>query len=359
MEQGLVKTEVLLKEMAKDCTSCGECVRPCAFLQQQGIPAAIAKRGESASNLLSAFDCSLCGLCDAVCPEGISPSTMFLAMRQAAIKRNLVNLKPYRSWISYEKLGSSLLFQRDLIPSGSTTVFFPGCSLPGTRPDTVRELFTQLKQIEPTTGLVLDCCGKISHDLGLKDQFDALFKRLSSRLQSKGITRIVTSCPGCSKILQKYGKDFEVVSVYEVLASELKTQINGENGQKTVVSIHDPCTGRFDYIQQQAVRTLVQSCGYQIEELPEHGCTTRCCGQGGMVEGSVPGTIKRESRILAAEAGGRPVISSCAACCETLSTTTLTAHVADLLTGITNFSTKPVSSAKRWLNRLKLRLARF
>lgn len=359
MEQGPQQITMQFAEMARDCTSCGECVRPCAFLQQQGIPAAIAKRGESENNLLSAFDCSLCGLCDAVCPEGISPSTMFLAMRQEAIKRNLINLKPYRPWLNYEKLGSSILFKRDLIPSGSTTVFFPGCSLPGTRPDSVRELFTQLKQIEPTTGLVLDCCGKISHDLGMKDQFDAVFKRLSSRLQSKGITRIVTSCPGCSKILQKYGEAFDVVSAYELLSTELKTQTKEGKEQKTVVSIHDPCTARFDYTQQQAVRTLVQSCGYQIEELPEHGCSTRCCGQGGMVEGSVPGTIKRESRILAAEAGGRPVISSCAACCETLSPNTLTAHVADLLTGNTDFSTKPVSSAKRWLNRLKLRLARF
>ncbi|MCE1227217.1 MAG: (Fe-S)-binding protein [Geobacteraceae bacterium] len=346
-----------MADMVAACTSCGECVRPCSFLQQQGTPAAIARRGNAESTLLSAFGCSLCGLCDAVCPEGLSPSAMFMAMRQEAVRNGLIDLKPYAPWLHYEKLGASPLFQRDLFPAGCTTVFFPGCSLPGTRPDTVQGLYRLLRTYDPAIGLVLDCCGKISHDLGLYERFTTIFKRLSTRLVNKGITRILTACPGCSKILRKYGEQFEVVSVYEVLVSSVP--LPDAQNQNRLVTIHDPCPARFDQPQQQAVRQLINQCGYQVEELPSHGQTTRCCGQGGMVEGCVPGTVKQESSIIAAEAAGRPVVSSCGACCETLASTTPTAHIADLLTGTGNFTAQPVSSLKRWLNRLKLRFSRL
>jgi len=346
-----------MTEMAANCTSCGECVRPCSFLQQQGTPFALAQRGATDSNLLSAYGCSLCGLCDAVCPELLSPSSMLHNMRQEAVSRGLVDLNTYAPWLSYEKTGASALFRRDLIPAGCSTVFFPGCSLPGTRPDAVQELFRRLRKIEPTTGLVLDCCGKISHDLGLTKRFTTLFERLSTRLKNKGITRILTACPGCSKVLRKYGEQFEVVSVYEVLASS--APLPDDQKQNCLVTIHDPCPARFDAAQQTAVRQLVQSCGYRIEELSSHGATTRCCGQGGMVEGCVPGTIKQESRIIAAEAAGRPVISSCAACTDTLRAATPSGHVVDLLTNNTDFSFKPLSSARRWFNRLKLKFTRL
>lgn len=376
MGQRAVKTETLLAEMVHDCTSCGECVRPCAFLQQQGTPAAIAAQGDADHNLRRAFGCSLCGLCDGVCPELLSPSAMFLAMRQQAVARKLIDLKPYQPWLRYEKLGSHPLFQRDLLPAGCSTVFFPGCSLPGTRPEAVRGLYRMLQQQDTSIGLVLDCCGKISHDLGMTDRFEMMFMKLANRLQTAGITRILTACPGCSKILRKHGSAFEVTSVYEELlegqaSTSLSHQGSGVKGQDVEffpapcpltldpVAIHDPCPARFDHAQQQAVRTLTTAVGYTIKEIPSHGATTRCCGQGGMVEGCVPGTVKKESRLIAAETGGSPIVSSCGACCETLATTTPTAHIADLLTGTGSFTTQPVSSLKRWLNRLHLKFARL
>jgi len=362
MGQGSGKTKTLQKNMAKECTSCGECVHTCVFLQQQGTPAAIATRGKAESNLLSAFGCSLCGLCDAVCPEQLSPSAMFISMRQEAQAATLVDLKTYSPWLNYEKLGGFALFRRDIIPAGCSTVFFPGCSLPGTRPDSVRGLYRLLTQHDPAIGLVLDCCGKISHDLGLSERFNMLFAKLANRLKHKGVTRILTACPGCSKILRKYGQNFEVVSVYEALlkgqGAENSVIIDSERNP-VVVTIHDPCPARFDVNQQQAVRQLATSCGYRIEELPSSGSHTRCCGQGGMVEGCVPGTVKKEATMIGAEAAGRPLVSSCGACCDTLGSVTPTVHIADLLTGSSRFASRPLSSPRRWINRLLLRFSRL
>jgi len=345
-----------MANMAARCTSCGECVRPCAFLQQQGTPAAIAKRGSTPDNLLTAYGCSLCGLCDALCPEQLSPSSQFLAMRREAAAQGLVDLKPYKPWLTYEWLGGSLLFRRDHIPANCQTVFFPGCSLPGTRPAATKKLFRRLQQHDRSIGLVLDCCGKISHDMGLVKRFNTIFNHLQQRLKTYGITRVLTACPGCSKMLRTYGQGIEVQSIYELLAEQptnLPETILG------TVSVHDPCPSRFDQAQHKAVRKLIERTGYRIEELPSSGPVTRCCGQGGMVEGCAPGTVHREATLIGAEAAERPLVSSCGGCCETLSNMTPTAHVADLLTSTGSFSGRPLSSFRRWLNRLLLRFSRL
>lgn len=348
---------VPLLDLAACCTSCGDCVKPCAFLQREGTPAAIAARGLSDDNLRTAYECSLCGLCDALCPEYLSPSAMFLHLRRQAVAKGIFDASAYQSWLKYEKLGTHPLFRRAAMPQGCTTLFFPGCSLPGRRPQAVRRLLSLLRKQEPTAGLLLDCCGKISHDLGLDESFTNLFARLSQTFDQQGIERILTACPGCSKILRQYSQNVEVLSIYEVLAKGLPPV--GVKDDAPAVAIHDPCPARFDTGQQQAVRSLVISAGWRIAELPESGARTRCCGQGGMVEGRRPGTIAQEAGSISAQAAGRRLVTSCAACAGTLERLQPTAHVADLDAGEAAFTRKQTSSAKRWFNRLMLRFARL
>ncbi len=346
-----------MEEMVALCTSCGECVAPCAFLQREGTPGAVAERGSGEHNLRKAFQCSLCGLCDGLCPEKLSPSAMFLDMRRQTAASGLFDRGPYKPWLNYEKLGGSALFRRDHIPEGCTTVFFPGCALPGRSPHIVLDLYKRLRHLEPSAGLVLDCCGKISHDLGLENNFSAIISKLEQRLAKCGIKRILTTCPGCSKILRKSEAQFEVLSLYEVLATNGQPSVAADDAQ--VVTVHDPCPARFDEIQQQAVRTLVSQAGFRVEEMAETGRKTRCCGQGGMVEGCVPGTLAQEGKKIMELAGRHPVVTSCAACADSLERHLPTMHVAEIQSSGINTSVRSTSSVGRWLNRLKLKFARL
>jgi len=346
-----------MEDMAALCTSCGECVAPCAFLQREGTPGAVAERGSGNHNLLKAFQCSLCGLCDALCPEKLSPAAMFLDMRRQAVASGLFDRRAYKPWLNYEKLGGSAFFRRDHIPRGCATVFFPGCALAGRSPQTVLDLYKQLQHIEPSAGLVLDCCGKISHGLGLEDNFSAIISRLEKRLAKRGIKRILTTCPGCSKILRKSEDRFDILSLYEELAANGQTASVAEDAP--VVTVHDPCPARFDEMQQQAVRTLVSQAGFRIEEMQQSGRKTRCCGQGGMVEGCVPGTLEQEGKKVMEMAGKHSVVTSCAACADSLERHLPTVHVAELEFSRINTSARSTSSAGRWLNRLKLKFARL
>lgn len=348
----------ILDDMAKRCTSCGVCVRSCDFLRRSGSPAALARQGrEDGAGLLRAYECSLCGLCDALCPLRLSPATMFLAMRREAVKKGRVDAKTYRPWLTYEKLGGALPFRRYALPPGCTTVFFPGCSLPGSRPQAVLSLLAALRRDDPAVGLVLDCCGKISHDLGYGESFERISESLRRRLQGSGVCRILTACPGCDLMLRKLGGDFEVRGIYEVLTKGEAVAATGET--RGTVAVHDPCPSRFDPNRQQAVREMIRRAGYTIEELPEQGRTTRCCGQGGMVEGVRPGTVDREAARIAEQAQGRLLVSSCAACVNALKRRAQAYHVVDLLGGKALPSQRPLSSARRWFNRLRLRLTRL
>ncbi|MDX9708929.1 MAG: (Fe-S)-binding protein [Trichloromonas sp.] len=348
----------LLDDIVRRCTSCGGCVRACDFLRRTGSPAALARQGgEDDATLLRAYECSLCGLCDALCPLRLSPSTLFLSMRREAVKKGRVDAKTYRSRLTYEKLGGALPFRRYALPPGCTTVFFPGCSLPGSRPHAVLSLLAALRRSDPAAGLVLDCCGKISHDLGYGESFERISASLRRRLHGSGVRRILTACPGCDLMLRKLGEDFEVRSLYEVLTEGDADPAPAPN--RGTVAVHDPCPSRFDPKRQQAVRELIRRAGYAIEELPEHGRTTLCCGQGGMVEGVRPGTLDREAARIADQAQGRLIVSSCAACVNALNRRAEACHVADLLGDEALPSRRPLSSARRWLNRLRLRLTRL
>lgn len=348
----------LLDNMARRCTSCGVCVRSCDFLRRSGSPAALARQGlEDGASLLRAYECSLCGLCDALCPLRLSPAAMFLAMRREAVKTGRVDAKTYRPWLTYEKLGGALPFRRYALPPGCTTVFFPGCALPGSRPQAVLSLLAALRRSDPAVGLVLDCCGKISHDLGYGESFARISESLRRRLHGSGVRRILTACPGCDLMLRKLDGDFEVRGIYEVLTEGDAVDETAPN--RGTVAVHDPCPSRFDPKRQQAVRELIRRAGYAIEELPEHGRTTRCCGQGGTVEGVRPGTVDREAARITAQGQGRLLVSSCAACVNTLGRRAEACHVVDLLGGEALPSQRPLSSARRWLNRLRLRLTRL
>ena len=152
------------------CTGCGVCRTQCAFLQRYGTPRDIINRYDLFDRLLIAFECGLCNLCSTVCPERLDPGSLFLAMRREAIDRQHVDLTRYRPLLTYEKWGSSPLLSLNSLPKKCDTVFFPGCALPGTRPQTTWKLFDHLQQNNPQLGIVIDCCGKPSHDLGRQER---------------------------------------------------------------------------------------------------------------------------------------------------------------------------------------------
>jgi len=333
------------------CTNCGSCAVRCSFLKEYGTPAEIVAkvRDLPPEEWPDPFHCSLCGLCRAVCPVGLEPDALFLAMRQAMVRGGNVDLKPYKPILFYEKVGGSSLFSHFSLPTGGDTVLFPGCTLPATRPTTVKRLFRALQADDPKMGIALGCCMKPSHDLGRESHFEDHFGVLHDRLVQAGVKRVITACPNCQKIFRDYGSPLEAVPAVRVLADS-EYAVTPLSGPPTVV--HDACPQRFDREVQQAVRTLAERCGMALEKMPTQGMATRCCGEGGMVGFVRPDFAQAWTEQRKRQAKGRRVVTCCAGCAGYLGKSMDVVHILDeVFRSAPRFPIKPplTYAARLWL----------
>ncbi len=322
--------EVIAKHIDERCTRCGECVAECAFLQEYGSPGGMA---DAVLNLppeqwADAYLCSLCGLCGAVCPEGLNLDALYLSMRRVRFESGAVDLKPYSSILNFEKRGDSEKLSYLNIPSGGDTVLFPGCGVPATRPKTVRRLFTALQTAVPDIGVALGCCMKPSHDLGRTEFFDDRFGRLHTKLLEAGVTRVVTTCPNCQKVFKTHGGSIEAVTAYEMLDQAGYGPVCSDGGEAV---IHDPCPQRYDTASQDAVRSLARRASMKILPMKEERTLTRCCGEGGMVGNVRSEFAKNWTRERRRVAGKQRVVTSCSGCVGFLNGERRVDHILDIL----------------------------
>jgi Fe-S oxidoreductase len=307
-------------------------MKNCIFLLRHGTPRSIATGFDRASSLHKkiAYECSLCGLCTAICPEKLDPCRLFLEMRRRHVEDGHFDPIPYRTIIGYETRGSSLLFSWYGFPQGCDTIFFPGCTLPGTRPAVTLQMYQQLRRFIPSLGLVLDCCKKPSHDLGRTAYFQTVFGAMLDGLTGQGIRSVLTACPNCTKIFRQYGQGITVQTVYEIFHNHGigRTLVNNTSSE---VSVHDPCPLRDDLQVQTAVRGLISDLGHTIVEMKHNRKTTICCGEGGAV-GFVDPQLSQGWRTLRQqEAETRKLVTYCTGCTSLLNRVTPTVHIVDLL----------------------------
>lgn len=339
------------------CTGCNLCVKECSFLQRTGNPAQLA----TGARQCDPFECTLCGLCAAVCPVGVDPSKYFLEKRREKVRAKGADDPRHSPLIAYERRGASSLYNFYGIPEGCDTVFFPGCALPGTRPLAVTKVYESLKSKIPNVGIVLDCCLKPSHDLGREDHFNNSFRELHEYLYAKGIRKVLVACPNCNRIFADYGDGISVQTVYEILM-DMPGEVPELVGCETEAVFHDPCVARSNHVAQDAARGLVMRAGVKVAEMKHSRSRTLCCGRGGGVNFIRPGVIEESVDSRVAEAAGRPIVTYCASCAGTYGTKAKSLHLLDLwmspkeaLEGKVKVSAAPMTYVNRIMLKSKLR----
>jgi uncharacterized membrane protein YdjX (TVP38/TMEM64 family)/Fe-S oxidoreductase len=312
------------------CAECGVCVQECTFLRKYGNPKRIADTFDAAQrhSQTMPFECTLCRLCTAVCPEGLDPAGLFLEMRREAVRRGVGEFTEHRPITGYEARGTSRRFTWYGLHGECDTIFFPGCSLAGTRPKGVEIIYERLRKSIPRLGIVFDCCLKPSHDLGRDEYFRAMFNEMTDFLRGCGVSRVLVACPNCRGIFATYAQGFEVETVYEALLRDTSPATAGVPVQ---VAVHDPCGSRFAPDMQQSVRELLRRQGLEIAEMSHSGRNTRCCGLGGSANFLDPELIAASRGALRDEAEGKRIITYCAGCAQALGSRIPTSHVIDIL----------------------------
>lgn len=319
-----------LHTVSAACVKCNLCQKECAFLRKYGKPKEIADSYDPSKKEHQgmAFECSLCGLCTAVCPAGIDPAALFLEMRREAVRQGGGIFQEHAVLTGYERRGTSRAYSYYGLPTGCDTVFFPGCTLSGTRSEKVILTYQKLKQEIPNLGIVLDCCTKPSHDLGREVHFSAMLDEMRAYLVQNGVKTVLVACPNCYRMFARYGAGLTTKTIYEVLAG--RADSSGGNGGGTV-TVHDPCAVRFEEDIHTSVRQLVTRKGYAIEEMPHSGKHTVCCGEGGAVGCVAPDLTEKWGKVRQEEGAGRKVVTYCAGCANMLAKLGPTAHVLDIL----------------------------
>lgn len=353
--------------ISENCTRCPTCVKECAFLKQNGSPGFIAQNfdPENPAWLTLAFDCSLCGLCAAVCPVKLSPADMFLEMRREAVDRGIAPLPGHKGIMAYEQRGISTQYSWYSLPDGCETILFPGCTFAGTRMDTTIALYEHLKQTIPNLGIVLDCCCKPSHDLGRDDFFQTMFNELRDYLLAHGIKTVIVVCPNCYKVFKTNADSLSVTTAYELLASNCAPNNEWADCETqplsfdfSAIAIHDPCVIRDEKMIQDAVRKLAVNAGFEIHEMSHNRKKTICCGEGGSV-GHVNFELSNGWRMLRKnEAKDRRLLTYCAGCAGFLNRNTPTDHILDAIyypDDVTAGKRKAAKAPLTYFNRIRLK----
>ena len=320
--------EQLRKGLETECTRCGRCAEECRFLMTKGAPGHLAASmtdPDRATEL--AFQCSLCGYCEAVCTAGCSPARLFDAARIDAAANGRRPVENHKRLLAYERIGMSPLFNWGALPEGCTRVFFPGCAMPGNRPGTTLRAFRLLKKLDPSIGVVLDCCGEPSRMVGLHDQFTARMAVLAGYLSAGGVEEIVVACPACLNLFNEAEVPFHVTTIYELLADSELPSAPGA----APVSIHDSCLTRDAVELQGSVRTVLDRIGVPVTEVAHRGRTALCCGDCGGVKFIDSPLSDSWMNLRLAEVEEDVLVTYCAACQATLARRKHTVHLLDIV----------------------------
>jgi fumarate reductase (CoM/CoB) subunit B len=290
----------VLQDTIERCLNCHQCKTACRRLQ------AFEKRtpGDVAQAVLSGradekvvdfiMKCSLCSLCNELCPYGVDVRGMVAYARNSLMNEGLIDQECYRYlWVDHDWNLFTLfrtnywleITYQDLVKSNCEVLFFPGCMLVHEGPDLVRLATEWLKrEYGVGVGISLQCCGAPLDQMGRKERAEAYGASLWEQIVRAGTRTLITSCPTCHARMMETRPDCDVQvhSLYQLMAeSGLRASAPGFGK----VTVHDSCSDREGLIGT-AVRELLRDCN--LVEMEHHGKETICCGSGGLVSAVDP-----------------------------------------------------------------------
>ncbi|MDR3305914.1 MAG: (Fe-S)-binding protein, partial [Clostridiales Family XIII bacterium] len=308
-----------------------------------------------ASRMLNS--CNICGLCTAVCPAGVDTCLAMYESRRILLRGGHLPAAYHSFWMDdmafsmSEEAFAVVLPVPSALPvlsvgsesagekgeTGRGLLFFPGCQLTASRPDTVSRTYEHIKTIAPNASMLLSCCGVPADWAGEEAIFESTSEKLRAAWEGLGRPEILYACSTCKKTFEKASPMVRGSLVYEWIAENGggAARLPGDDarlpGGAMRACVYDPCSSRADKAGQAAVRELATRGGFVLDELGPSGETAACCGFGGHIYPANP-TLLGEILAERTAASEVPYITYCANCNDLfLSEGKDSRHILDIL----------------------------
>jgi len=299
-QSGFTAEEASLEAARCIQCQCMECVKECTFLQEfNDYPKrlvrkiynneAIVQGTRSANKMINS--CSLCGQCQVICPNDFSMADVCLATRKNMVAKSVMPPSAHDFPLEDMQFSLSNFFAMTRHQPGSESsrfLFYPGCQLAGSAPETVERTYLHLtEQLSGGVGLMFGCCGIPAHWSGQQELFAQTMRNFLSDIEEMGNPVIITACSSCYSVFKEFAPDVPLRSLWQVLEDIELPEQRGLIPQQPM-TIYDPCTARHEPEIRKSVRYIAKKLGISIEEHQFSGELTDCCGYGGLMQFANP-----------------------------------------------------------------------
>lgn len=295
-ESGYTKAEASREANRCLLCECLECVKVCEYLAHyKGYPKRYVREVYNNLSIVMGIhrankminSCSLCGLCEQVCPGKLSMAEIYREARQMMVEKGKMPPSTHDFALRDMQFSTSDKFTLTRHQPGfsaSELVFYPGCQLAASSPEHVVKLYRFLcEKVAGGVGLMLGCCGAPASWAGQETLFQEKMQNLKDNWRSLGSPKVITACPTCYRLLTDNATDMAVESLWTLLERIGIPAGDRLTAAPQKLAVHDSCTTRHDAAIQSSVRCLLNKLGYQVEELPLSREKTVCCGYGGLM----------------------------------------------------------------------------
>ncbi|MBM7855080.1 Fe-S oxidoreductase [Desulfohalotomaculum tongense] len=279
---------------------CLECVKACTYLAEFGsYPKRYVREIYNNESIVMGMhhankminSCNLCGLCEAVCPNGFNMGEVCQQARSSMVQRGKMPPSAFDFPLRDMMFNNSEKFALNRHQPGtdaSTFVFFPGCQLSASHSRQVMQVYSYLQEkLTGGVGIMLRCCGVPAEWAGEERLFQSALEEIQTKWREMGQPQLILACPTCYKIFKTHLPEIKILFLWEVFRQKGVPETARRNKIKKL-ALHDPCSTRWEKHIHESVRSVIKQLGYEVEELPYNKEKTRCCGYGGLMYSSNP-----------------------------------------------------------------------
>jgi Fe-S oxidoreductase len=302
------------------CIQCGKCTGGCpvAFKTALNIRSLIYHMlVDSDMDVRSheeLWDCTACFTCVERCPKDVQPAELVIALRGELVESGRIpetvgaalmgifrqgnpsGMARQDRELWAEGMESTLERAKKAAQEGCDLLYFVGCF--GSYDQRIQPVARALMRTFEKTGLQVgtlgtqeSCCGNEVRRMGESGLFEMLVEENAELLRGVGAHQIVTTSPHCFNTFKnEYGlNEMEILHYTQLLAHLIEAgeltfggSLASEDGEKKVVTYHDPCfLGKQNQIFDEPRAILEAIPGVKLVEMDRNRDRSLCCEGGG------------------------------------------------------------------------------